>query len=71
MKEKQLDIAVNLAIAIYSPEELAIGFMHYQRLRAFSPGMFAELSKRNLTGENFDDMVTEVFLSCEDSNENR
>ena len=66
-KGKQLDIAANLAIAIYSPKELAIGFVHYQTLREFSPRMFAELSKRNLTDENFEDMVTEVFLSCEDS----
>lgn len=66
-KRKQLDILVNLAIAIYSPEELAIGFIHYQNLRRFSPRMFAELSKRNLTYENFDDMVTDVFFSCRDS----
>jgi nitric oxide synthase oxygenase domain/subunit len=66
-KDKHLDMLANLAISIYSPEELAVGFVHYQTLRAFSPRMFAELSKRNLTDENFEDMVTEVFLSWEDS----
>lgn len=49
-------------IAKHDVEELAIGFLRYETLRRLSPRQFAELHKRNLNGEPFDNMVTEELL---------
>lgn len=51
-----------MVISNHTPEELALGWLRYEALRQVSPRMFAEMSKRNLAGEFFDDIVTEVLL---------
>lgn len=42
--------------------DLAVGFLHYKALRKLKPLQFENLHRRNLAGENFDDMVTELFV---------
>lgn len=37
--------------------ELATGFIRYEALRKLNSRQFAELSRRNLAGEPFDDLV--------------
>lgn len=43
-----------------SSDELTINHLRYQALRRLSPQQYAELHKRNLAGERFDDMVDEL-----------
>jgi len=49
----------------YSPDELALGWLRYEALRKLTPSQYAELCKRNLNGENFDQMVTELITNTE------
>jgi len=70
MKEKQLERLINHARRDYTADELALGYLRYEILRTLSPRAFANWNKRNLAGENFDDIVTDALVSCEDSNEN-
>ncbi|MDO8611114.1 MAG: hypothetical protein Q7R95_11365 [bacterium] len=44
-----------------SPTELALGYLRYEVLRKLSPMDFYKLYKRNLVGENFDEMVDEMI----------
>lgn len=44
----------------YSSDELAIGWLRYEALRKLTPSKFADLHKRNINGERFDDMVDEL-----------
>lgn len=44
----------------YQPAELAIGWLRYEALRKLNAHQFAELCKRNLKGERFDDMVDQL-----------
>lgn len=57
-----LDNLVALCVANHTPEELAMGWLRYEALRRVSPRIFAEIHKRNLSGEFFDDIVTEALL---------
>jgi hypothetical protein len=57
-----LEQLVAECIADHHEKELAIGFLRYETLRRLSPRQFAELHKRNLNGEPFDNMVTEELL---------
>lgn len=43
-------------------DELAIGFLRYEALRKLTPAQYADLHKRNLKGERFDDMVDALVL---------
>ena len=43
------------------PVKMIIGWMRYERLRKIKPRQFKELHKRNLAGENFDDMVDQLI----------
>jgi hypothetical protein len=54
---------IRLCIANHSPEELAIGWLRYEALRRVPPRIFAEISRRNLGREFFDDIVTDALLS--------
>ena len=58
-----LDRLVRLCVANRTPEELALGWLRYEALRRVSPRIFAEMNRRNLAGEFFDDIVTEALLS--------
>jgi len=58
-----LDRLVRLCIANHTPKELALGWLRYEALRRVNPRIFAEMNRRNLAGEFFDDIVTEVLLS--------
>ncbi len=42
--------------------ELAAGYLQYKALCKLQPLQFEELCRRNLAGENFDDMVTELAV---------
>lgn len=44
------------------PTTLAAGYLRYEALRKLKPLQFEELHRRNLAGENFDDMVTELVV---------
>jgi len=44
------------------PSTLAAGYLRYETLRKLKPLQFEELHRRNLAGENFDDMVTELVV---------
>ena len=59
----QLERLVQLCIANREPEELALGWLRYEALRRVNPRVFAEINRRNLEGEPFDDIVTKSLLS--------
>jgi hypothetical protein len=58
-----IDRLVRLCVANHTPEELALGWLRYEALRRVNPRIFAEMNRRNLSGEFFDDIVTEALLS--------
>jgi len=60
-----LDRLIRLCVANHTPEELALGWLRYEALRRVNPRTFAEMNRRNLAGEFFDDIVTEALLSWE------
>jgi hypothetical protein len=62
---KSMDSLVRLCVANHTPEELALGWLRYEALRKVSPRTFAEMNRRNLAGEFFDGIVTEVLLSLD------
>ena len=43
------------------PDELALGYARYEKLRTLNVRQFAELTKRNLNGESFDGMIDEMI----------
>jgi hypothetical protein len=45
-----------------SPQLLAIGWLRYEALRSLQPRQHAELHRRNLAGERFDDMVDALVI---------
>lgn len=45
------------AMQCHNGAECAIGFIRYEALRKLNARQFAELSRRNLAGEAFDDLV--------------
>ena len=49
------------ACADRHPVELALGFVRYEALRKVSPRQHAELHRRNLAGEHFNDLVDELI----------
>jgi len=65
-----LDRLVRLCVANHTPEELAFGWLRYEALRRVNPRIFAEMNRRNLAGEFFDDIVTEALLSWKSSEPN-
>ena len=54
---------VRLCVANHTPEELALGWLRYEALRRVNPRIFSEMNSRNMSGEFFDDIVTEALLS--------
>jgi hypothetical protein len=42
--------------------ELAIGLLRYEALRSLQPRQHAELHRRNLAGERFDDMIDALVV---------
>ena len=62
-ESRSLNGLVRLCVANHTPEELALGWLRYEALRRVSPRIFAEMNRRNLAGEFFDDIVTEALLS--------
>jgi hypothetical protein len=65
-----LDHLVRLCVANHTPEELALGWLRYEALRRVNPRIFAEMNRRNLAGEFFDDIVTDALLSWKSSEPN-
>ena len=64
-----LDMLVRSCVAQHSPEELALGWLRYEALRRVDPRTFAEIHRRNLDGDSFDDIVTESLLSWKSAEE--
>lgn len=62
-----LDRLVRLCVANHTPEELALGWLRYEALRRVSPRIFAAITRRNLGGECFDDIVTEALMTWKHS----
>lgn len=58
-----LERLVRLCVANHTPDELALGWLRYEALRRVNPHIFAEMNRRNLSGEFFDDIVIEALLS--------
>lgn len=56
-----LDRLVRLCVANHTPEELALGWLRYECVRKLNARAFAELCKRNISGENFDNIVTSAI----------
>lgn len=56
-----LESLICKTISKHAPEELALGFLQYEVLRKLNPRQYTELYKKNLAGENFDDMVTKLI----------
>lgn len=44
------------------PDEIALGYLRYEALRKLNCHQIEDLHKRNMFGENFDDMVDELIL---------
>ena len=65
-----LDRLVRRCVANHTPEELALGWLRYEALRRVNPRIFAEMNRRNLAGEFFDDIVTEALLSWKSPEQN-
>jgi hypothetical protein len=66
-----LDRLVRLCVSNHTPEELALGWLRYEALRRVNPRIFAEMNRRNLAGEFFDDIVTEALLSWKSPEPNK
>lgn len=49
---------ISVAIKNHTPEELALGWVRYEVVRTMNARQFGEMCKRNLSGENFDNMIT-------------
>ena len=64
-----LDRLVRLCVANHTPEELALGWLRYECVRKLNARAFAELCKRNISGENFDHMVTSAMADWKLVNE--
>jgi len=54
--------AVTAAEQTVDPWTLARGYARYEALRKLGPASYAELHRRNLAGERFDDMVDELVV---------
>lgn len=54
---RKLSRIVNRHIKAFSLNEMAMYSLRYSALRKLNPRQFAELHKRNMAGERFDDMV--------------
>lgn len=61
-QQELLKSLVQICISDHTPEELALGWLRYEAVRKMSPRQFGEVHKRNLSGEFFDDIVTEAVL---------
>lgn len=61
MKNKNLQKMIAKASNEYVNLDLTMGFLRYEALRKLTPREFQVLWKRNIDGENFDEMVTELI----------
>lgn len=63
MKNDSVARLVRLCVANHTPDELALGWLRYEALRRVNPRIFSEIYRRNMSGEHFDNIVTEALLS--------
>ncbi len=47
---------------VHIESELVLGYLRYKALKKLNLRQYEELNKRNLNGENFDEMVDELIL---------
>lgn len=59
---KDLEQLVSLCVANHTPEELALGWLRYETLRRLNPRQFHDLWRVHLSGQRFDDLVTDALL---------
>ncbi len=50
---------------VHIESELVLGYLRYEALKKLNPRQYEELNKRNLNGENFDEMVDELIVKNE------
>lgn len=62
-----LEKLIEETLAEITPAELALGWLRYETLRRFSPHKYTELNNRNLTGENFDEMIINELLAWKET----
>ena len=62
-----LEKLIDETIAERTPTELALGWLRYETLRRLSPSQCVELNNRNLSGENFDEMITNELLAWKET----
>jgi hypothetical protein len=60
-KKMKLDAAMIKAGGTHPLSEVLLGFLRYEVLRKLSPREFYNLWNRNMNGENFDEMVTDLI----------
>lgn len=59
---KKLNLAVDQLIKTKTPQELAVGFLRYEKLRTLSPRRFKILDDKNMRGVMaFDEMVDDLI----------
>lgn len=56
------NVRVINAIALRTSSELALGYLRYEALRNLNARELGDLHKRNMSGENFDDLVDELIV---------
>ena len=57
-----LDDQIQDVIERYSQREIVLGWLRYEALRKLNVCDYAALFQRNLAGENFDQMVTDLVI---------
>lgn len=60
-QRRQFNRHFDVAIRDKAKIEMAVGYLRYEALRRLNPTQFAELHRRNLAGERFDDIVDEMI----------
>lgn len=66
-KKGKIAQLVSMCIANHTPQELALGWIRYEAVRKMHPRNFAEIHKRNLAGEFFDDIITDCLIDFDKS----
>jgi len=55
------EVLITKVSGAFNARELALGYLRYEALRKLNPREFSALVTRNIEGENFDKMVTELI----------
>lgn len=58
-----LEKLVSQAVKAHTPEELALGWLRYERVRKFNAKEFGDIYRESLQGQFFDKLITEKILA--------